>query len=521
MLRHCFRAVTATSLAVSLLVGSWPGHAGAPPTSASSKPINLVLIVLDGARPAYIKVSHLPHLQSLIHRGTQFDNAWAGILESETPSGHATIATGSEPRADGILSFGWANASRNVVNLFDPVRIRGGAMEQLIKASGAPTIASLVHAQAPGASVAALSGYKYYAADALGGPYADAIMYYGGRQGGFGPVAIPGHVPPQTVLDGPSLTVKTGNGLPVGQGDHLAMRLAARTFRKMHPRALLINLPEFDYPLGHVWGGGRDWKDVTTLMRGFDSDLAMLESNYKRAHMLKHTIFVITADHGMSPTYYHVSRGVITDAASRAGVGILWNSYHTGSYVWLRDPSRAAEVAANIVGERNPYIQAVYYRVTRGTGSAYLRAGSSRAFLRPGVEAANQRLLATFAGPNAPDIAVQCTEGAAIAGNGQENWKADHGGSDWQSQNVPLIIAGPGVRRNYLSHFPARLEDVAPTALTLMGMSPTGMQGTPMADVFVSAPSWAAAPQAKLGKALWPVIQSLKREARAELAAHR
>jgi arylsulfatase A-like enzyme len=287
----------------------------------------------------------------------------------------------------------------------------------------------------------------------------------------------------------------------------------------MHPRALLINLPDFDYPLGHVWGGGRDWKDVTTLMRGFDSDLATLESNYKRAHMFKHTIFVITADHGMSPTYYHIPRAVITNAASRAGAGILWNSYHTGSYVWLRDPSRAGEVAANIVGERNRYIQSVYYRVGRGKGSIYLRAGGS--FLTSGVDKANQQLLSTFAGPNAPDIAVQCKEGAGIDGNGQEGWKADHGGGDWQSQKVPLIMAGPGVRPNYISHFPARLEDVAPTALTLMGMSPDGMQGTPMADAFVSAPSWAASRQTVLGKELWPLMQSLKSEAKLELASHR
>lgn len=452
-------------------------------------------------------------------KGTQFDNAWAGILESETPSGHATIATGSEPRNDGILSFGWVAGHRSVVNLFDPVKIRRGAMEQIIKSSGVPTIASLVHAQNRSAPVVALSGYKYYAADALGGPDADAIMYYGGKQGAYGPVAIPGHVPPQTVLDAPSLTVHTGKGLPAVEGDRLAMMLAAKSVRTMHPRALLINLPDFDYPLGHVWGGGRDWKDVTTLMRGFDADLVLLRKAYKRAHMLKRTIFVITADHGMTPVYHHIPKTVLTDAVTRAGTSLFWNSYHTGSYLWLRDPTKAAAVAQNIVAENNPYIQSVYYRVQGPKGMSFVRAGT-QGFSAKGMEAANQYLLKTFTGSNAPDVAVQAKANAAVVGNGQDNWKGDHGGTDWASQNVPLVIAGPGVRKNYVSHFPARLEDVAPTALTLMGISPTGMQGTPMADAFISAPSWAASRQTPLGKQLWPVIMSLEAQSKAEVAAH-
>jgi predicted AlkP superfamily pyrophosphatase or phosphodiesterase len=521
MLRPGLRAAVAAVLALCLFASGWPHRGGTAPTAASSKPTDLVLIVLDGARPGYLGIHNLPHLDTLISHGTLFDSAWAGILESETPSGHATISTGSLPNTDGILSFGWVNAQRQVVNLFNPEKIRRGDMENLIKAAGVPTIASLIHGQDRSAVVAALSGYKYYAADALGGPNADAIMYYAGRQGGYGPVAIPNHVPPQKVLDGRSLTVHNGKSLPVGEGDHLAMKLAGRTFRLMHPRALLINLPEFDYPLGHVWGGGRDWKDVTTLMQRFDTDLGELEKDYRHAHMLQHTVFVITADHGMTPVYYHLSPSVLTSAAAKAGTSVQWDSYHTAGYLWLRDQTKAAQVAANVVAEHNPHIQSVYFRTAGKDGSGgYTRALDAHAFHVPAADAANQYLLSTFNGPNAPDVAVFCDEDSALAAPGQEHWKGDHGGTAWQSQNLPLLITGPGVRENYVSHFPARLEDIAPTALTLMGISPNGMQGTPIADAFAAPPSWVTQREAALSKQLLPVTAALQQESKAELAAH-
>jgi predicted AlkP superfamily pyrophosphatase or phosphodiesterase len=520
MFRLGLRVLGAAVLAVGLSLGGAPGHTGISRTAASDKPIDLVLIVLDGARPNYLQVSGTPHLHALMQSGTQFDSAWAGILESETPSGHATIATGSEPDRDGILSFGWVDDKRSVVNLFSPTKIRQGDMENIIKSSGVPTIASLIHQSSPKAYVAALSGYKYYAADALGGPNADAIMYYGGHNGGYGPVAIPGHVPPQNILDGAGLTIHDGKNAPVGEGDHLAMRLAERTFRIMHPRALLINLPEFDYPLGHVWGGGRDWKDVTTLMRDFDKDLGELEHNLRHAGMLNHTVFVITADHGMTPVFYHIPRSSLTNAAKAAGTGVLWNSYHTAGYLWLRDQSKAAQTAANIVAEHNPHIQSVYYKVTDSSGNtSYVRSPDPHAFHDSTTDVANQYLLNTFNGQNSPDIAAMAAEDSAFVGFGQDNWKGDHGGTAWQSQNVPLVITGPGVRQNYVSHFPARLEDVAPTALTLMGISPDGMQGTPISDAFTAPPSWVTQRESVLSNTIVPLVTSLQAESKDELAA--
>jgi hypothetical protein len=481
----------------------------------------LVLIVLDGARPDYFTVPGIPHVRALIRNGTQYTNAFAGILESETPSGHASIDTGSPPTGSGILSFAWANSDNTTVNLFDPTNIRAGQMEDIIKKAPAPSIAELVHRRDPSAKVVALGGHKYYANDALGGPAADAILYYMGTPSGqFAPVGMPGHMPPAKVLQAPGLIGKS-TSLQLGTEDHLAMRLARASFNAMQERVMLINMPEFDWPLGHNYGGSRDPAGVKTLMHGFDTDLGKLEDLYRKAGILDQTVFVITADHGFAPIYHTVSKHQITGAVAKAGTSIISDTYHTAGYIWLKNGSKSGAVAQNIVRLKNRYIQSVYYKASAHGSYRFVRASSLKAFAVPAADAANRYLLHSFDGPNAPDVVVFFSEDSASLPDGQANWKGDHGGADWESQHVPLIFSGPGVRKGMISSQPARLEDIAPTALTLMGVSHDGMQGIPLADAIQSATAQEWAQEQSLGAQLRPVTNALRTEAAAEVAQKR
>lgn len=486
----------------------------APNTKAASY---LVLIVLDGARPDYFNVSGIPHVRQLLNNGTQYRNAWAGILESETPSGHASITSGSEPRNDGILSFDWANSDNLPVSIFNTKAVLGGDLERYMHDAPASSIAALLHRQNPKAKVVALSGYKYYAADALGGPNADVTMYFNDRANGtFGPAAIPGKMPPPGILNDPSLILPS-RSYPLGIGDHLAMKLAAATFQKMHQQGTLINLPEFDWPLGHVDGANRDPQGVQTLMRGFDRDLAMLEDRYRQAGVLDKTVFVLTADHGFAPIDHKVSHTIVNQAVDATGTTIIRDSYHTAGYVWIKDESKAAQAAENIAARQNPYVQSVYFRTTGPFGTTYIRATGSDLLRDPGTEAANQYLLNTFNGPNGPDIAVFMTEHSMLVAGAESTWKGDHGGAAWDSQHLPLIISGPGVTRGAISNFPARLMDIAPTVLSVMHVPTTGMQGIRLADAMTGASAQDRAHQATLGTMLNPVVAALQRESAQEL----
>jgi hypothetical protein len=72
------------------------------------------------------------------------------------------------------------------------------------------------------------------------------------------------------------------------------------------------------------------------------------------------------------------------------------------------------------------------------------------------------------------------------------------------------------VRQGYVSHHPARLEDVAPTALHLLDIPSSDMNGLVLADVLLQPTAQETAQQAALDKTLHPVIAALRRESTLE-----
>jgi arylsulfatase A-like enzyme len=254
-------------------------------------------------------------------------------------------------------------------------------------------------------------------------------------------------------------------------------------------------------------------------MQAFDRDLAMLQDAYRKAGVLDRTLFVLLSDHGMMPLRHKVSQADIRAAVSKAGTSIVSEAYTSGTYLWLKDESRAGVVAQNIVKLNNPSIQSVYARTRTAKGYTYTRVSSAKLLRAAGTEAANQYLLNSFNGPNAPDVVVVFAEGVGCEPGGQAGWKADHGGASWQAQHLPLILSGPGIRAGQTSSYPARLIDVAPTVLQAMGISHKGMQGIPLADALTSPPSWTRQWQQATSKQLMPVVAALQQESRLELAA--
>lgn len=458
-----------------------PSQRGTSGGLHSTIPTYLVLMVLDGARPDYLATTRLPHVTALRTTGTTFSQAIDGILESETPAGHTALATGSTPRRNGILGFDWAQ-NDNDYSLFSPERVASGAIEQIMAAAKVPTIAGLYKARYPGSRVVALSGHKYYAADPLGGPRADVIMYFqGDPHGRYVPVAIPGHTPPAPVLHAPGL-VRPTTHLPPGQDDHLATLLALAAFRQLHQRITLINYPEFDWPLGHVFGGDDSPARVAILMRTFDQDLGLIEAAYRKAGVLDRTLFVITADHGMAPVSRFVPQRIVTNAVIAAHTAAPAISWSTGAYVWLKDARKAPSVARRILAAHDPGIQSVYSLSRRGRVASYTRAGGWDA--SAGVDAAERDLLGTLINGHEPNVVAFCRAGATFS-SPSTHWRADHGGAAWQSQHIPLVLSGPGIKVGAVVTHPALLIDVAPTILADMGVSPTGMEGHVLADALI------------------------------------
>lgn len=493
-------AVTLAFGAVHVLRGQSGNQQAA---GSQAPPRYLVLMVLDGARPDYFGLTSLPHVDALRASGTQFTNAATGILEAETPAGHATIATGSRPDRNGILGFDWVS-DNDRYSLFSPDKM--GSVEQILQAAHAPTIAGLYKQKFPAAKAVALSGHKYYAAAPLGGPNADAIMYYqGDPKGHYVPVAVPGHMPPAAVMNGPNLTTPTTT-LPDGGEDHLATNLALSAVTHMHPRLLLINYPEFDWPLGHVDGGNLNRAKVITDMQGFDADLGRIEDTYRREGILNQTLFVITADHGMMPISRFIPSTVVDNAITQAGTTAPDIASSTGDFIWLADPTKAQTVAQNVMNAHDPGIQSAYYLTTVNGKPGYVSADSSS--VTAATEAANQYLLDALLNGHQPTVVVFGKEGSTFS-DPKSGWKADHGGNSWQSQNMPLILAGPGIRSGVVTQDPAQLDDVAPTVLTDMGVTPAGMEGHVLTDALNASSSTNQRARASEIQQLGPVLSAL------------
>jgi arylsulfatase A-like enzyme len=292
------------------------------------------------------------------------------------------------------------------------------------------------------------------------------------------------------------------------------MYLAARSFDVMRQTVTLVNLPDFDMPLGHIDGADRDKPLVASLMRGFDSDLAALEDTYRKAGVLDQTLFVVTADHGFVSIDHHVPYGTIRSAVLKAGSPIIHGNYHSGAYLWLRDPAKAQQAAVNVARLKAVHIQSVYFQRADGM---YQRVGPAGTSLVSGADAANQYLLQTFSGPNAPEIAVLFDEGTVGTQYGEASWKGDHGGSDWQSQHIPLILSGPGVRAKHVSSYPAQLMDIAPTILSLLQVDHSAMRGSVLADALQNPSESDRTRQAGERPQLEAVVGALRKESTRDL----
>lgn len=448
-----------------------------------SRPPYFVMIVMDAFRGDYLDLVSMPNLEALMARGTTYRNAWVGQLESYTPASHATLSTGATPAHQGVIGFEWRDPTTHEETYTGWYEgVVAGRLELQMQQHGVNSIPLALKQQDPHARIVALSSEKYYAADAMGGPAADYIMY--GMQQGNQIVTrgIPHHLPPDSLLQAAGFSQPWP--LRYTQFDEMSMTMALESLRTLDPRALMINLPGPDI-YGHRVGGPATSDVMTRIVRGCDDQLGRLVKEYRDRGILDQTIFVVTGDHGMVGNTYQIDDERLKQTVREGGGVYQFHSGGNSAYIWLRNPEAAKSVAQHLVDTlpHSPFAHSMSIQNGRYVYQPVPRTGTS---IAPELEMAYQYLLGTFAGPLAPDISLTFDEDTITRVHGDRH--GEHGGGTWGAQTVPLVIAGPGVRRGAQSDFPARLMDVAPTVLTLLGIEPTHMDGVVLADA-VHAPN--------------------------------
>lgn len=457
------------------------GAGTASAAEAPAVPEFVVLMTLDAFRPDYLTLSPMPALQALLKRGTTYDRAWVAQLQSQTPASHASISTGVTPAKHGILGFEWREGTKEVLDGWGP-EVIAGSLDAQLRRAGTNSISLAVKAAYPDARVIAVSSEKVYAADGMGGWAADYVFYHfrdlTARR--LLPRSLRGHkATPGAFFKRPHLTGQ----YPLrhlSTWDYLSSELAVAALQSFRPKVLMVNFPGVD-TFGHPYGGPAAPDVMGTVAAGIDRGIARIVSAYRQAGLFDRTLFVVASDHGMVPNNRMIKGADVFAALKRAAAKPMFQTGGTARFQYLTDPSKAAVMAGALAGV--PGISSAYYGVRSQGNYTFERATGTK--LDPALDAANRYLLQTFAGPRAPDVVGVFRENTI--GRVIDRAYGYHGGLNWGAQHTLLSFSGPGVLPGTVSRFPARLIDIAPTILRLLGLPHAGMDGVPLADAIAGA----------------------------------
>ena len=479
-----------------------PDNPTQTPTLPPARVGYIVLISLDGCRPDYLDLAELPNLRALMQSGTVYPDAWVGALDTNTAPGHTTMSTGSFPNRHAIMSFNWLSPSNDgQTDPTDTAAVNRGEMAQIVAKSGVPTLAALIKARYPDGKIAAVSSTKAYAAMALGMGPTDTILYGSLKDKTLTPAAVEGYAPPAGVLNDPRLTLTVS---APGEEDLFAARAGVALLEAMRPRALLLNLSSPDV-YGHSSGGKIAPRLMRTVLENSDKAVGELVAAYRNAGIFDQTLWVITADHGMTPNTHVLDPQKVQDAASEAGL----NGSGKAPFAYLDNPLLSQKLADAIAKKQIPGVTAVYYKLTLRDGASYLPAPSVQDSLNILSDATYRYLLSTISASTSPDVVTMTAEDAQF-GSAEPNTTGSHGWITWGDLHIPLILSGPDVKSGASSSAPARLVDLLPTIARLMGLPGADWDGIVLADALQTPTPADSAAQDALNKLIAPLRDQLK-----------
>lgn len=475
------RALGALGLSLGALERVFGSDAQEALAAGASVPQYVVLITLDAFRPDYLSLAKMPALQALRTSGTVYDRAWVAQLQSQTPASHASISTGVTPAKHGILGFEWREGTKEILDGW-AAGVIAGTMDAQLRRSGTNSISMAVKAADSKARVIAVSSEKVYAADGMGGWAADYVFYHyrDVAHHRLTPQALIGHrATPPKFLKRARLT----GTYPLkhwSTWDYLSSELAVAAMQAFRPKVLMINFPGVD-AFGHPYGGPAAPDIMGAIAAGIDRGIDRVVQAYKHAGIFDKTLFVVASDHGMVPNDRMIKGEDMTAALKGAGATPMFQTGGTARFQYLTEPRKALATAQALA--HVPNVASAYHLVKSGGTYSYERAAGT--VLDPMLNDANRYLLHTFVGPRAPDVVGVFRENTI--GQVINRAYGYHGGLDWGSQHTLLSFTGPSVLPGTISHFPARLIDIAPTILRLLGLPHARMDGVPLADSITSA----------------------------------
>jgi predicted AlkP superfamily pyrophosphatase or phosphodiesterase len=515
---------------VSVALGPPAGQAEAQDQEAAD-PSRVLILVVDAFRPDYVQRFDMVNTRSLMSEGATFPQAIVGHMAAETVISHSVMTSGLFPRHMGWSNEVYRDVD-NVLGegagaYFVTSSLSCNQFRQLTTAGGYPKLADYLDVAFPEGKFVAV-GQKPTATCNSGQPADpdDIIITFGGRNfdcdgdgvtNWRGPTGenVPSYIAePECgryyVDSDPNLDYGTastppawmypldGNRFvpgydPAHLGGDVWTADAAIDVMRNEPnwRGMLVSLGDVD-KAGHMWGPDDPGSTGSTdpqahlefATKTADAQIGRILDTLDAQGIAGETLVILTADHGMQQAFRHhgineagrsnfnwyygedsdetylAPSPALQPLVDSGNVDFLYQDGHLAA--WLTDTSTNALRQAARVMRTLPDVIATYYR----DGSRYRLAwaGGSMSGAERAWWAQHKHLVHTMAAPYGPDVVGLLRDRTSYGVAG------DHGGHQREVQRIPIIVAGPGVDPGPRPGVEARLVDLLPTVLDLLGV---------------------------------------------------
>lgn len=459
----------------------------------SKKPDRLLFLVFDQMRPDYIDRFDLKNFKRLRAMGTNYKNAYVGHFPSLTVVSHIVMTTGLLPK-----DLPWGDATvvdtKGLWGTKDKiVDVEKAPQESFLKAmSSLPEEKHFIQQFKKSTNKKVFSiGQKDYATMAMGGPYADSLIYmkkskdskFWVPQGANVPLYIQSNK--RYELDATydygtknSFYPIEGNKYFPGDdkshlgGDIWVADVGLEIMKKEKNWGALFMtfgaIDKFGHMLGEtdgeiplVFETPAHLKDIVKIA---DEQLGRLFKQLEDDKILDSTLIISTADHGAQTDSIYLGTGKPKTEPFWVGQ-ITQNSNVSATEqdsslrVWLSDTSEenlknAVKAAKTISGATK------VYTLDRSTTpvsykSVYDNSKKESVSYLKWAKAHEEELLRSSASERSADVVVLLGDGVGFGKLG------DHGGIQEKVQRIPILIAGPGIKKQ-TSLEPKRLVDLVP-----------------------------------------------------------
>jgi len=422
-------------LVVLALLLAWAS--GTSAAAPAPRPADHVIVVmLDGCRPDLLRRARTPNLRALAAAGTTYLQAQT-VYPSQTRVAFVSLPTGAYPGSHGIVGGNDVmDAEWKTVGMGDDDPIAAQALV------ARPTVFEAATAAGLTSLYAAMKGYELVGARG-------ATWTINGKK----------TLDPAAWKVRYEATAEGSADLAAGYKQLLSRQLLDQTLqivREKRPNFVIVNLGAADYA-AHSFGP-ESIRYLLTLeyLDGLVGDLLKALDDLG---IRQRTAVIVSADHGFSdvdPTRLvapvaDVGGHRLEALAARGIEHYLTNTGGSSMGVYVRDKGRVADAVAALRAE--PWCEAVYCQDAKAACDRTLES-----------------LHAFFPG-RSPDLMVDLDDDAALnfAQPGQ------HGSLRHDDMAIPLILSGAGVAAGKVAG-EARLVDVAPTVMRLLGLPSEGLR---------------------------------------------